>query len=277
MKKLIKKIIISKPVKRIVGPILKFSNKYELLLFNSKVITDINKLIQEVPELNKLTVLNGPFKGMKYPEFISLGSTLTPKLLGSYEAELHDVINEIIDFGYEEIWDVGCAEGYYAVGLALKSPKSKIIAFDIDVNSRNASSKMIELNNVKSQVSIQSKCDAKKINDFGFKRGLIISDCEGFEFELFSKVNLSEQKLNFLIEVHEWPLEFDMAHKISVLFSKTHNLQIIESKSDLFKAKNYSFPPITGSSTHSLEQRYNIFKENRGGNEMIWFYLTKKL
>lgn len=277
MKKLIKKIIISKLIKKIVGPILWFSNKYELLLFNSKVITDINKLVLEVPDLKKLTVLNGPFKGMKYPEFISLGSTLIPKLLGSYEAELHNVINEIIEFGYEEIWDVGCAEGYYAVGLAMRSPESKIIAFDIDVNSRNACLKMIELNNVKSQVSIQSKCDAKKINDFEFKRGLIISDCEGFEYELFSKVNISEKNLNYLIEIHEWPLEFNMALKIGELFSSTHDLRLIESKTDLYKAKNYSFVPITDSSAHSLDLRFNVFKENRGGNEMIWFYLTKKI
>lgn len=277
MKQRIKIIIISKPIKIIVSPILWFANQYELLLFNSKKNSEINSLVLKVPELKELTVINGPFKGLKYPDFISLGSTLIPKLLGSYEAELHNIIHEIIEFGYVEIWDVGCAEGYYAVGLAMRSPESKIIAFDIDVNSRNACLKMIELNNVKSQVSIQSKCDAKKINDFEFKRGLIISDCEGFEYELFSKVNISEKNLNYLIEIHEWPLEFNMALKIGELFSRTHNLQIIESKSDLFKAKNYSFPPITDSSAHSLEQRFNVFKENRGGNEMIWFYLTKKI
>ena len=33
-------------------------------------------------------VLNGIFRGMTYPNFISVGSTLFPKLLGSYEKEL---------------------------------------------------------------------------------------------------------------------------------------------------------------------------------------------
>ncbi|MGC4021912.1 MAG: hypothetical protein QM734_08190 [Cyclobacteriaceae bacterium] len=32
-----------------------------------------------------LEVKNGPFKGMKYPSLSSFGSTLFPKLLGSYE------------------------------------------------------------------------------------------------------------------------------------------------------------------------------------------------
>jgi hypothetical protein len=198
-------------------------------------------------------------------------------LIGSYEAELHPIIDEIIECGYEEIWDVGCAEGYYAVGLALMSPTSKIRAYDIDIHSRKACLKLVELNNVSNQVSIYSECNSKDINDFDFKNGLIISDCEGFEYDLFRAVSLEGKKLNYLIEVHEWPLEFNMADKLIQLFSKTHNIQIIESKSDLFKAKNYSFPPVSDTSSHTLDMRFKVFKENRGGNEMMWFYLTKKI
>src|ERR1044072_5114497 len=76
-------------------------------------------------------VQEGPFKNMVYvPK--SVGSTLVPKLLGSYESELHSTLEEIIDRNYQKIIDIGCAEGYYAVGLALKNPKTKIHAFDTD-------------------------------------------------------------------------------------------------------------------------------------------------
>jgi hypothetical protein len=277
MKTLFKKVVISKSFKLLLKPIIWILSRYEIVFYNLSQEQEIEELVLQLPELQKLEVLNGPFKGMKYPEFLSLGSTLIPKLIGSYEAELHPIIDEIIECGYEEIWDVGCAEGYYAVGLALMSPTSKIRAYDIDIHSRKACLKLVELNNVSNQVSIYSECNSKDINDFDFKNGLIISDCEGFEYDLFRAVSLEGKKLNYLIEVHEWPLEFNMADKLIQLFSKTHNIQIIESKSDLFKAKNYSFPPVSDTSSHTLDMRFKVFKENRGGNEMMWFYLTKKI
>jgi methylase of polypeptide subunit release factors len=63
-------------------------------------------------------------------------SILVPKLLGSYEAELHPVLDQVIRNNYETIIDVGCAEGYYAVGLALSLPTTHVHAFDIDSRAR---------------------------------------------------------------------------------------------------------------------------------------------
>ena len=42
------------------------------------------------------TIRNGPFCGMLYLER-SRGSSLLPKMIGSYEKELHDVITDAID------------------------------------------------------------------------------------------------------------------------------------------------------------------------------------
>ena len=138
MKTLVKKVVISKSFKLLLKPIIWILSRYEIVFYNLSQEQEIEELVLQLSELQKLEVLNGPFKGMKYPEFLSLGSTLIPKLIGSYEAELHPIIDEIIACGYEEIWDVGCAEGYYAVGLALMSPTSKIRAYDIDIHSRKA-------------------------------------------------------------------------------------------------------------------------------------------
>jgi hypothetical protein len=41
-----------------------------------------------------LAVLNGPFRGIKYPAQIAKCSTFPPKILGSYESELSDLIEE---------------------------------------------------------------------------------------------------------------------------------------------------------------------------------------
>lgn len=78
------------------------------------------------------TVLSGPFQGMTYMAAGSEGST-SARLLGTYEAALHPIIEKIIKRGYQQIIDVGCAEGYYAVGLAMRMPSARVIARDLKI------------------------------------------------------------------------------------------------------------------------------------------------
>jgi hypothetical protein len=82
-----------------------------------------------------LKVIAGPFAGMLYGNDVNCGAYVA-KLVGSYEQELHQVVHEIIGRDYRTIVDVGCAEGYYAVGLALKTKSAEIHAFDTDDDAR---------------------------------------------------------------------------------------------------------------------------------------------
>ena len=132
-------------------------------------------------------VLNGPFEKMIYPDFFSAGSTLYPKLIGSYEFELHQLINHILTSNYEQYIDVGCAEGYYAVGFALKSPGALIHAFDINESAIKYCRQMAEVNNVGDRLFTYSYCDAEKLSSFNFlKKTCILIDCEGYEKMLFN-------------------------------------------------------------------------------------------
>ena len=56
------------------------------------------------------------------------------KLLGFYEKELQKVIKNLIKRDCEIAVDVGCAEGYYTVGLArvFKDKETKVLAYDIN-------------------------------------------------------------------------------------------------------------------------------------------------
>lgn len=49
-----------------------------------------------------------------------------PNLVGSYESELHLQIEQLILERPQVVIDVGCAEGYYAVGLAQRLPDATI-------------------------------------------------------------------------------------------------------------------------------------------------------
>ena len=66
-------------------------------------------------------VLDGPFTGMTLSA-LSRAEHIGPYLLGTYEAELHDTWNRLLQREYSEFVDVGANFGYYAVGLARRFP-----------------------------------------------------------------------------------------------------------------------------------------------------------
>jgi hypothetical protein len=71
------------------------------------------KLRETVIARTGLRVSGGPFAGLKLSER-SVGSELLPKLLGTYELELHRVIEEFLSTDYDVLINIGCGEGFYA-------------------------------------------------------------------------------------------------------------------------------------------------------------------
>lgn len=229
--------------------------------------THINGFVEKL--FKDKTVLHGPFKGLKYPGFRSRNSSLNSKLIGSYETELHDVFTEIINTNYTQILDIGCAEGYYAVGLALKMPAVNVVAYDIEAEARQLTTDMAKLNQVADRVKVESSCTEQTLKDFTFDQySLIISDCEGYERSLFTEKNLSNLKhTDVLIETHDW-VNINISTDLENLFSKTHDVSVIRSIGDVLKAKHYKYEELANE---SLETKYRIFEEGRGfTDEWLW-------
>src|SRR5262245_30471234 len=65
-------------------------------------------------------VLSGPFAGMMIPSVVGHWDDGNSgcKLIGSYEYELHDAIRYVQWRKPEVVINIGCAEGYYAIGFA---------------------------------------------------------------------------------------------------------------------------------------------------------------
>src|SRR5581483_7157575 len=98
-------------------------------------------------------VYSGPFKGMKLPPSMFDGN-FGPRLLGCYEHELHQAMERVVAERYDTILNIGCAYGYYSVGLALRMPATEIYAFDISPKAQQDCREMAELNNVSNRVHI---------------------------------------------------------------------------------------------------------------------------
>jgi len=221
-----------------------------------------------------LTVRNGPFKGMQYPSSKASGSALLPKLLGSYESELHPLFAKILANTYTDIVDIGCAEGYYAIGLGMKFPDAKIHAFDVDRKAQHLCRQMAELNGISNRLSVGAFCDETTLLNMKFNgRALIISDCEGYEKSLFTpKVAQFLAPHDLLIEVHDLE-DPTISTTLKSRFEKTHHIEVIESVDDARKVRHYNFAELA---PYNTRERFALLAENRMVI-MEWFYLTPKV
>src|SRR5689334_17519514 len=76
-----------------------------------------NRLARRIGRRLNWIVDCGPFVGMRYLRSACCERIL-PKLLGSYEEELWPALRRLAALPIPAVVNVGCAEGYYAVGLA---------------------------------------------------------------------------------------------------------------------------------------------------------------
>lgn len=216
----------------------------------------------------------GPFAGLQYAELTSVGSALYPKLLGSYESELHPWMREICESGYTEIVDVGCAEGYYAVGLALRNPQAIVYAYDLWDGAQQLCTAFANLNQVADRVVVRSLFTADELRTIPLRRrGLIVCDCEGGENDIFTEQTRQHfANWDLLIETHDF-LDITISTRMAELFRDTHERRSILSIDDIQKAKTYDYPELAGL---DLATRRAILGEFRP-TIMEWLFLTSRV
>ena len=207
-------------------------------------------------------VVGGPFAGLRYPELMAFGSTLFPKLLGSYEFELHGVIADCRTSDYSLIVDVGCAEGYYAIGLACCLPASRVIAVDIDPAALEQCRRMAELNDVSERLELKGSLGSEELSKLasGSDRMLVFSDCEGFEDALFDSATLKAlERHDLVIETHDAhdPL---LSTRVRERAEQTHDVTVISSVDDLRRPVRF---PCEELSAFTLLERVRLMAEKR--------------
>jgi hypothetical protein len=173
-------------------------------------------------------VLAGPFAGMTYPA-ASLYRHVAPKLLGTYELELHPFLVQAIAAAPTQVIDVGCAEGYYAVGLARCLQSAAVHAFDADPWARKRTSEMARQNGC-ANLQVHSLCNPAWLSSQVRGQTLVIMDCEGCEAGLTAGFSNDEARLSWwVIELHETPSP-GVTQMLSARFEKTHSLELCDSR-----------------------------------------------
>ncbi len=185
---------------------------------------------------NRQAVTQGPFAGMKYiPR--AYCSEILPKLVGTYERELIPAIEAVCGAGCDRIVDVGAAEGFYAVGMALRNPGASIVAFELCASARYYLRKLAALNGVIRRIEVRGECNIETLRAslVGARRPALICDCEGAEDVLLCPDQVEPLRDAFMIiethdglETSEGTLQ-GITDRLCERFASTHEIDVIAS------------------------------------------------
>jgi hypothetical protein len=179
-----------------------------------------------------LTVRSGPFAGLRYVERAvaapDLADCLPAKLLGSYEQELHPVIEELLHAGFSTIVNIGAADGYYAVGLALRAPETRVHAFEVNDGRRDLCGELARVNGVADRIELAGACEPEWLMGLG-SDCLLVMDCEGCEVSLLGPeqaANLAGSAL--IVELHDF---IDLRSSgVADALRRTHSVELVDAE-----------------------------------------------
>lgn len=174
-------------------------------------------------------VQSGPFRGMDYAVRAVEGSR-SARLLGAYEASLHPVIETIIARNPDLVIDIGSAEGYYAVGLALRLPQARILARDASDRAQRSCADLARANGVEDRVEVGGLFTHADFAICKHGRAVVICDIEGAEDALLDPAaapGLADADI--LVEVHE-PRAGGLADRIAARFQGSHRITRLDRR-----------------------------------------------
>lgn len=173
-------------------------------------------------------VIGGPFKGMEFLRESSEGCHIA-KLMGCYEQPLFEYIEQAITKkSYSHFINVGCAEGYYAVGMAMHMPNTEVLAYDTNEKAQ-VTCKQLALNNkVSERISVSGTFTHETLKQFSNSSVLLMCDIEGAEQELLDPDLAPELKnIDIIVEAHECLLPGIMQTLID-RFSDSHEITTVQ-------------------------------------------------
>ncbi|MGZ3375341.1 MAG: hypothetical protein ACXU8S_01975 [Phenylobacterium sp.] len=198
-------------------------------------------------------IWTGPFAGMEYVAEATEGS-LIARLLGTYESELHPHLAAIVAAGIDCVIDVGCAEGYYAVGMARLAPEVTVYAYDISEKARLACADLAARNGVADRVIIGGEFAPDGFEAFAGRRALVLVDAEGAEVDILQpELSPALAGMTVIVETHDVFRRNALATMVE-RFSPTHDIVRVDQAPKAFEP-----PPWFGWLTH-LDQLLAVWE-----------------
>jgi len=202
-------------------------------LFMEQVQLRVGAWKQHVYSLTAGRVFGGPFKGMSITQG-ALDSCMPAVVLGCYEHELHSIVDKICANGYDTVLNIGCSFGYYATGLALRMPRARIKAFDINADARRKCEEMVAANGVADRVEISGEFRGSDFEHLIQGKTLVLMDIEGAEHGLLDPALWPALcNADVLVEIHELDCP-GLTNILKERFVNTHDTEIIDMQTSYF-------------------------------------------
>lgn len=171
-------------------------------------------------------VMRGPFRGLKYPPQ-TYASCRFEKVIGAYEHEIHDLIERLAATkSYDLVANVGAAEGYFGVGLAMRFPKAKVLCYDAKQDERTRLEGVVAANSMGDRVEIHGRCDAADLDALKPAGSTLVwMDIDTGERQVLDPVKVPWLKnADIFVELHDC-LEPGLSALIRSRFEKTHRIE----------------------------------------------------
>ncbi len=182
-----------------------------------------NTLLQQ----NGTRVMAGPLQGLDFLPQSAEGCHI-PKLLGCYEQPLHPFLERVVQLDYPLILNIGCAEGYYAVGLARRMPATKVMAYDLNPVAQEVCRTLAEKNDVSDRVSVGALFRPEDFAAYSGKKVLLMCDIEGAEKALLDpQLAPALRHMDMIVESHEC-LVPGITNLLIERFRHTHEINLIQ-------------------------------------------------
>jgi hypothetical protein len=149
-------------------------------------------------------------------------------LLGCYEQPWHLYIQRALSERYTKIINIGCAEGYYAVGFAKAVLGLASFAYDSDTNAQSACRELAQKTGVSDRVEIGGLFSHNDFQRYMGEAALIFCDIEGREEELLDPIaSLALRHLDIIVESHDC-LRPGITQTLFSRFGITHVIELAE-------------------------------------------------
>jgi Methyltransferase domain len=198
--------------------------------FNTAARARRAQLTQQLLALYGNRVQSGPFAGMELPISKTWEEGYrAPRLLGCYEAGLHAHLLKSVQRAPETVINIGCSEGYYAVGLARLLPNATVFGFDINPKAAAVCRQAAELNGVSERLVLDGLCTTTALGQLAGRNGrpLIFIDCEGAELQLLDPARVPTlANCDIIVETHDF-VDRSITPTLLDRFSTSHTIELV--------------------------------------------------
>lgn len=217
-------------------------------------------------------VAAGPFKGLRFTNETA-GNALAPKLVGTYELELHGPVHQIIAAAPRRIVNVGAAEGYFAIGFARAVPGVSVVAYEAEVARCDQIRRLAAVNHVPDRVRVEGYCDLET-----FRKTLetvapatVVMDIEGGEKELLNLEKVPQLRTcTILVEVHH-ATHANLEKLLSDRFYGTHKASAIPQRERI--AADFLLPLPGWLSPFRASFKRRAMNEKKPPRAVSWLFL----